>query len=103
MFIVLRENRWTCQEKMKNRIAGPVSQTGATQEEIEAKMNINQKKMEAEIKSGQEEMKAAISSIRAGLEEAMKYRVEDFLVSLDRQTLGLRKELNRRSSKRNRI
>jgi hypothetical protein len=29
--------------------------------------------------------------------------VEDFLVSLDRQTLGLRKELNRRSSKRNRI
>lgn len=102
-FDVLREIKWTSQEKMKTRIGTLVSQmdihqseTEATQEEMKAKMNTNQEKMKASFSSGQEEMKVAISCIRAELEETMKHRVEGVLMPLDRRTLGLRQKLNRK-------
>jgi formamidopyrimidine-DNA glycosylase len=61
--------------------------------------------METAIKSNQEEMKAAvwtsqaktegiISSIRSRLEETMKNRMEDAMLSVYQRTKGLREECN---------
>jgi hypothetical protein len=49
--------------------------------------------MEAAIRSGQKETKAAINSIRSELEETIKNRMKNVLVSVDQQTQGFREEI----------
>jgi hypothetical protein len=60
---------------------------------MKAKTNKNQEKREATIWKGQEKMRAARSSIRAELEETMKYRVEEDLGSLDHSAQGIQVEI----------
>jgi hypothetical protein len=61
------------------------ARTETTEEEMKAKMNIHHKKMEA-----------AIHSIRAELEETIKYRVADILSCVARKKQGLLKELTKK-------
>jgi hypothetical protein len=46
--------------------------------------------------SSAEKTEAAINFIRTELEEIIKHRVEDILISVDQQTEGLREELEAR-------
>jgi hypothetical protein len=69
------------------------ARTEAIEKKMKAKKNINQEKMEAAIRSGQKETNAAISSVRAELEETIKNRMKNVLVSVDKQTQEFRMEI----------
>jgi hypothetical protein len=69
---------------------------------VQVKTAIYQDETVAVIRINQEKTEAAIKSIWVELEEAMKLRVEDVLVSIEQLTQDLHEELSERSSKRSR-
>jgi hypothetical protein len=54
---------------------------------------------EEELKANKETMEAAITSFRSELEQTIRTRVEDFLLSGDQRTKGLARSIPRRSNK----